>query len=602
MNEHQIILFCGIPLAAGIISLPLKNQLMLSRAIGVASFASLLALALVLIVRITPDAQIIVSQGGAWAAPFGISLVFDSLSGLLIAAAAAVALGAYVHSFKAIDPYTERRYFHPLMQLLIFGVNLSFLTGDLFNLFVAFEIMLMASYGLMVVGGAPQQLAQAYKYILLNVLASTLFLMAAGMTYGMLGTLNLADLARILRSQEAPPGFNVLAVTFLLVFGLKGAFFPFWFWLPDTYYTMPISVAGLFGGLLTKVGVYAVVRTFPLVFAATPDSARIIQPLIAVAAAFTMFLAVLGAVSQHNVRRILSIHVISQVGYMVFGIAIGVGVAAGTSVDVAKWALAGCVFYMIQHMVVKCALFLCCGVMEKHAGTDDLDHLGGLLRRDVWLGVLFFVAAMSLVGLPPLSGFFGKMVIIREGWHDYWWLSVLGLLTGALTLLSMLKIWSYGYWNPVKAPQLTTPRRVKRDSRSCYAGIGFLVVAALFLGFGAGPVYQVALNAGRQSSDPLARDYITAVLGESAFLSIERQRKAQARPDLAATGRLDDSSARSPLAPPTSNAERSEPRFGPLTASAPRSGLRVGAQAAPPGESVFLRLPRRASSQEDPTP
>lgn len=537
MTDHRIILLCVIPLVAGLISIALINRKAMSRLVGILSYTMMLGLSLSLLLKIAgaeDSESILVSQMGGWSAPFGISIVFDSLSGLLICAAATVGLGAYVHSFSVLSPVTERRYYHPLMQFLMLGVNLSFLTGDLFNLFVAFEIMLMASYALLTIGGSKAQLTQAYKYILLNVLASTIFLMAAGMVYGMFGTLNIADLARIVAEIEAddsrqlPAGFKSLAVLFLLVFGLKGAFFPLWFWLPDTYYTVPISIAGLFGGLLTKVGVYTVARLFPLIFASDGTSttladgtmlggtSSIIQTILIVAAAFTMFLAVLGAVSQHHVRRILSVHVISQVGYMVFGIAVMTGSA-----------LAGCAFYMIQHMVVKCALFLCCGVMEKHAGTDDLDKLGGLLKRDWFLGVLFFIAAMSLVGLPPLSGFFGKMVIIREGFgNGMWYLGIIGLVTGAITLLSMLKIWSYGYWNPPGSSEKTHPpteKRVASVKASCkpaYAAILMLVVCALFLGLGAEAIYKVANKAGEQLENP--QHYITAVLGEDAYAEVDR--------------------------------------------------------------------------------
>lgn len=524
MNTNLIILLCVIPLVAGVLNVFLINHRAASRCVGIASFVLVLGLALKFLLYTAPLTgadSVLVSQMGGWRAPFGITMVFDSLSGLLIAAAATVALGSYIHSFSTLDPAVERRYYHPLMQLLLFGVNMSFMTGDLFNLFVAFEVMLMASYSLLVIGTGFKQMRQAYKYVLLNVLASTIFLMAAGMVYGMFGTLNIADLARIVAEIEADPsrslpaGFTALAVMFLLVFGLKGAFFPLWFWLPDTYYTIPIAVAGLFGGLLTKVGVYTVARLFPLIFASNGEVGGIsqtIQVILIVSAAFTMFLAVLGAVSQHEVRRILSIHVISQVGYMVFGIAVMSGNA-----------LAGCAFYMIQHMVVKCALFLCCGVMEKHTGTDDLDKLGGLLKRDWKLGVLFFIAAMSLVGLPPLSGFFGKMVIIRSGFGEgFWYLGIIGLVTGALTLLSMLKIWSYGYWNPVPGngyPAKTEPKAVIAGNRSAYFGIAMLVLAALFLGFGAEPVYTVAFKAGEQLENPEA--YITAVLGEEAYATTQ---------------------------------------------------------------------------------
>jgi multicomponent Na+:H+ antiporter subunit D len=518
-----IALLCLTPLIAGLVCIALVTRPKLSRAVGTAALGGTLIASVLLIFRIQ-DGAVLVTQLGGWPAPYGITLVFDSLSGLLIAAANMVALGSYIHSFSTLDPYVERRYFHPLMMLLMFGVNLSFLTGDLFNLFVAFEVMLMASYALLAIGASRKQMSQAYKYVLLNLLVSAVFVMGAGMAYGMLGTLNIADMARIIAEIQADPdrqmptGFTVLAIMLLMVFGLKGAFFPLWFWLPDTYYTCPISIAGLFGGLLTKVGVYSVARIFPLVFAQAPpidgeptQTRIVVLAILGFSAAFTMFLAVLGAVSQHEIRRILSVHVISQVGYMVFGIAVMSG-----------YALAGCVFYMIQHMVVKSSLFLCCGVIEKHTGTDDLDNLGGVLRRDAWLGVLFFIAAMSLVGLPPLSGFFGKLVIIESGWTaEHWYLAVLGLATGALTLLSMAKIWSYGFWNPPDAPTAMSPATVKASSKSAYAGIVLLVSAALFLGFGAEPVYKVAFNAGDQLENP--KPYIQAVLGGDAAAAYQPQ-------------------------------------------------------------------------------
>jgi len=525
---NSIALLVILPMIAGVVLLTLVNQRRVSRVVGTASFTLNLGLCLYFLMSIRgtgPGGATghLVTQMSGWPAPYGISLVFDAFAGLLLAAAAMVCLASYIHSFSSLDQATERRYYHPLIQFLMMGVNMSFLTGDLFNLFVAFEVMLLSSYCLLSLGASRKQMSQAYKYVLLNLLGSTVFVMAAGMTYGMFGTLNMAELARIVRDAHAagtglPTGFTALGILLLFVFALKGAFFPLWFWLPDTYWTCPVAIAGLFGGLLTKVGVYAVARLFPMVFASGGVSQQVIAPIIAISAAFTMFLAVLGAVSQHNVRRILSVHVISQVGYMVFGIAIGVGASVVLDADLAQAtagaAMAGCAFYMIQHMVVKCSLFLCCGVMEKHAGTDDLDSLGGLLKRDVWLGVLFFIAAMSLVGLPPLSGFFGKLVVIREGFRGgargWWWLSVLGLLTGALTLLSMLKIWSYGFWDPAKAPTVAPPAVVKRGNRSAYFGITMLVVTALFLGFGAELVYDFAWDAGAQLVEPTA--YIEAVL------------------------------------------------------------------------------------------
>lgn len=523
--ENLIILFVAIPMGTGVIGVLLKQRVQIARVLGVLSFLSTSALAVGLLVHLrSHPTGIFVSQMGAWPAPFGISVVFDSLSGLLLAASSLVALGCYVHSFSTVEPTAEKRYFHALVQLLMFGVNLAFLTGDLFNLFVSFEIMLMASYCLLTFGGTRLQMTQAYKYVLLNLIGSTVFVIGAGLVYGMTGTLNFADLALFVAERQAqgralPPGFAALSIALLLVFGLKGAIFPLWFWLPDTYYTCNVSIAGLFAGMLTKVGIYAIARTFPMIFAhGGSDAAKIVMPILAISAAFTMFLGVLGAVSHHNIRRILAVHVISQVGYMVFGLAL-----------MTQIALAGCLFYMIQHMVVKSCLFLCCGIIERHTGTDDLDRSGGLLRRDWYLALVFFIAAMSLVGLPPLSGFFGKLVIVREGWDTRWWLSIFGLLTGALTLLSMLKIWSYCFWSPQAAAIERTPENLpnRGSLRPAYAGATLLVLVALFLGFGAQPVYEIAFRAGRQLADP--DEYIAAVLGPGALDEVAKYRATSAQ-------------------------------------------------------------------------
>lgn len=505
--ESLIALFVVTPLTAGLVTIALVNRPFLSRVVGTASFLVTMATAMFLLSRIRSGPDVLVSQMGGWIAPYGISIVFDHLSGLLLAAASLVAVASYIHSFSSIDPATERRYFHPLIQLMMFGVNLSFLTGDLFNLFVSFEIMLMGSYALLCIGTSKKQLSQAYKYVVLNLLASTVFVMTAGMVYGMLGTLNLADLARIVatRHDDLPVGFTALSVMLLLVFGLKAAIFPLWFWLPDTYYTCPISIAGLFGGLLTKVGVYAVLRTFPLIFAVGP-ARDIVIPLLTVAAGCTMWFGVLGAASHPSVRRILSIQLIAGVGYMIFGIAV-----------FNRLALAGCIFYMVQHMVVQCALFLCCGLMEKHAGTDELKRMGGLMKRDPFLALLFFIAAMSLVGLPPLSGFFGKLALIQAGWDRTWGLTAVALISSVVALLSMLRLWANAFWGP--SSQSTQPIETPNRLNPGYLATTLLVGVAIGIGLGAEPLYQLAFTAADQLVDP--RPYIEAVLEPKGLPSLD---------------------------------------------------------------------------------
>ncbi|HEB60838.1 MAG TPA: Na+/H+ antiporter subunit D [Phycisphaeraceae bacterium] len=519
MNPNLIILFIVIPMATGIITLALRGHLLLQRLIGVSALTINLALALITLIYSYSTDTILVTQMGDWPAPFGISIVVDSLSGLVLVAGAIVSLACYLHAFGTIDRDIEEGFFHPLWHLIMFGIQLSFITGDLFNLFVSFEIMLMASYALLTLGTTRKQITQSYKYVMLNLLASGVFVLGAGLIYSMTGTLNYADLARFVEEHRAsgtplPAAFNAVAVLLLMVFGCKAAIFPLWFWLPDTYYTCPTSIAAFFSGMLTKVGVYALARLYPMIFA-TPFVRHdgVTQQLLLIAAAFTMFLGVLGAVSMHNIRRILAIHVISQVGYMIFGIAL-----------LTQDGIRGCMIYMVQHMVVKSSLFLCSGVVEKYRGTDDLNKLGGLAKQAPWLATLFFIAAMSLVGLPPLSGFFGKYVVIKEGFlTGYWWLSMFGLLTGLLTLLSMLKIFGYAFWSPKPeaAPASIRDKGVKNNPSIAFAYIGIviLVTSALFIGFGAQFVNGPAGRAGDIATNP--HRYIAAVLGEETWQRIE---------------------------------------------------------------------------------
>lgn len=519
LPQHLIILFVVLPMVAGITSVFLHGHKPLQRTAGFAFLSVNLALALLGLLTVCrtqgDHGTILASQMGNWPAPFGITVVLDPLSAIMLSVEAFVCLATYIYCVNQLHDRFSGGFFDPLYHFLMMGVQWSFITGDLFNLFVAFEIMLMASYAMFVLGTTPQQMRQAYKYILLNLIGSTMFVTSAGLLYGQLGTLNMADITRLAMTGQLPKASIPVIAMFLLVFGGKAAIFPVWYWLPDTYHTMPAALGGLFAGLLTKVGAYVLIRVFVMMFGQSPEVTSVVTPIILVSAAVTMFLGVLGAVSMHTVRRILAIHIISQVGYMVMGV--GLGIAAIAHMPLAdqltsrQLAVAGAIFFIIHNMVVKCCLFLCGGLMAEHAGSDDLEKIGGLLRRAPFLAALFLLASLSLAGLPPLSGFFGKWVLIREGLHQgRYWLAGFAVATSLLTLLSMLKIWSYGFWSPPQGQHVTNPQH-SPQTRWGLIGAAMLVAAALSMGLGAQPYFEVTKLAAATLVDP--RPYIVAVLG-----------------------------------------------------------------------------------------
>ncbi len=509
MNQHYIIFFVLVPMAAGILCLFAYRWRQVQRVIGLLALGLDLALGVWALSTIAGGTSVLVSQMGNWPAPFGITIAVDALSALMLTMAAVVCLGVYIYSMGQFDDNHEGAFFHPLFHLLLFGVQWSFVTGDLFNLFVAFEIMLMASYAIFCIGTSTAQIRQAYKYVLLNLFGSTLFVTCAGLLYGQLGTLNMADLTRLALAGELTPGSYPVIVMLLLVFGGKTAIFPLWYWLPDTYHTLPAALGGLFAGLLTKVGAYVMLRVFVMMFGADPHAANLLAPIILLSAGVTMFLGVLGAVSRHSVRGILAIHIISQVGYMLMGI--GLAIAAGVVLENRILAAAGATFFIMHNMVVKCCLFLCGGLMQEHAGSDDLEKIGGLLRRAPWLATLFLIAALSLAGLPPLSGFFGKWALVVGGVRSgHYVVTAFAIMTSILTLLSMLKIWSYGFWSPAQGVHVQRPFRKARVAGGMM-GIGLLVVAALSMGLGAESYFKLCLKAGQTLVQ--RTDYVTAVLG-----------------------------------------------------------------------------------------
>jgi multicomponent Na+:H+ antiporter subunit D len=330
---------------------------------------------------------------------------------------------------------------------LLVGVGGSFATADLFNLYVWFEVMLICSVGLLAIGGRPDQLDATFKYFVLNLFGTLLLLMAVGMVYAVTGHLNYGAIAQAMGS--VPPWVGTLTLTgLLLAFLIKAGAFPLFAWLPASYHTLPAPVLALFAGLLTKVGVYAVLRSMGDVFAPTP--ALLYEALGWIAAA-TMLFGVLGAAYHWDIRRILAFHIVSQIGYILLGIALA-----------SEAGQAATLFYTLHHIVVKANLFLIAAIVWRLTGSYDLRKIGGLYRSRPWLGVLFLVPALSLVGIPPLSGFWAKLLVLQEALAQgrvAW--TVVALLVSVLTLYSMMKIWMEAFWKAHPDPQWQVPAHTR---------------------------------------------------------------------------------------------------------------------------------------------
>ena len=485
-----------VPLLTTILCLLAWKHVVWQRALSVLGSLALLAGSLALLWVVSQDG-IQTAQSGDWPAPYGITLVADLFSAIMVCLAGLMGLSVSVYALGSIDPQREAFGFHPLMQALLLGVCGAFLTGDLFNLYVWFEVMLIASFVLVALGGERAQLEGALKYVTLNLLSSSLFLAAAGIFYSLAGTLNLADLSRVLGDPSHPVLLHAAAMLLFVAFGIKAAVFPLFFWLPASYHTPPVAVSAILAGLLTKVGVYALIRVSTLLFW---DATWFAQTLMLVTAGLTMVTGVLGAASQNEFRRILSFHIISQIGYMVMGLAI-----------FTPLALAGAVFYIVHHIIVKTNLFLIAGIVARIRGSYQLKELGGFYRDWPWLSLLFLIPALSLAGIPPLSGFWAKFALVRAGLEEErYWLVGAALAVGLLTLYSMTKIWAEVFWKATPATTATLDDTTSPPLYLLVAPAVLLAALTVTIGFSAEPLFHLTSQAADQLLNP--QQYVQAVL------------------------------------------------------------------------------------------
>lgn len=507
-----------IPLASAAFALAVPKNRKAQQVITVAALTAVVALSSLFMWYIDLHGTLVM-QGGGWAAPFGISLVVDRLSALMLTVSAVVLLGVLLFSLGQGladgDEETPVSIYYPTYLVLGAGVCNAFIAGDLFNLYVGFEILLVASYVLITLGGTGPRIRAGVTYVVVSLVSSILFLASIGLIYAAAGTVNIAQLT--VRIAELEPNIQLLLnLALLIAFGIKAAVFPLAFWLPDSYPTAPAPVTAVFAGLLTKVGVYAIIRSQTQLF---PESS--IDNVLLVVAALTLIVGILGAISQLDIKRLLSFTLISHIGYLIFGI--GMASSAG---------YAATIFYIAHHIIVQTTLFLAVGLIERQGGSTSLTSLGGMLRTAPVVAVLFFIPMLNLGGIPPFSGFIGKLGLFTAAAEiatpGMYWLMGVGAAVSLLTLYALARAWSLAFWRTkaaaiggVNAPQPQSPEAVvlqgretvmlqqlqdapdaqplqeqRETPRLMIAATTGMVGVSLLLTLFAGPLYSYASRAG----------------------------------------------------------------------------------------------------------
>jgi multicomponent Na+:H+ antiporter subunit D len=483
-----------IPFATFIVLLLKRRSVVFNQTVAIVSALMQLIISL-LIINLVLNEGIQVTQIGNWPAPYGITIVADLFSAIMLVLSGIIALVISIYTVTGLSGDYHKGSFYPLMAVLLMGVNGAFVTGDVFNLYVWFEVMILASFVLLTMGGTRKQMYGGMKYMTMNLVSSMIFLAGIGVLYGQAGTLNMADLAVKVREAGPSSMLSVSAMLFFVAFGIKAALFPFFFWLPASYYTPPVVITALFSGLMTKVGMYSMIRFFTLIFV---HEQEFWQPLILTVGGLTMVIGVLTAASQYDIRRILSFHIISQIGYMVMGL--GLYTVAG---------VAGAIYFVAHNIITKTNTFLAAGIVNHIKGTFDLKALGGLYKSYPFIALLMFIPAMGLAGIPPLSGFFGKLLLIIAGIEsEQYLITGVAVWVSLITLFSMIKIWNEGFWK--KQPEKVAVTKGARVPFTMVLPVIILALLTIIMGVFAEPFIHISTQAGEQLVNPT--EYIQAVL------------------------------------------------------------------------------------------
>lgn len=490
-----IVLPVIVPLISVLFMIILRNSLIASRTINVVSSFVVFLITIILFLNVD-NQKILVFSFGGWFAPIGIVFAMDMFSAIMILITGFMSFCISIYFLSMIDSEREKFGFYIFFQVMIAGVCGVFLTGDIFNLFVWFELMLISSFVLIVLGNERCQLEGAIKYVALNLIASFIFLIGIALLYGVTGTLNFADLSQkiffIINSPEKEINsvietralINAISMLFFVSFGIKAAIFPLFFWLPASYHTPPIAVTAIFSALLTKAGIFSMIRVFTVIF---HFDLNFMSTLMIIIAGFTMVTGVLGAFAQTDIRRILSFHIISQIGYILMGLGI-----------YTEYSITGAVFFMLHIILTKTVLFMISGWIYVKFKTYCIDNISDIYKTMPFVSILFLISAGSLAGIPPLPGFWAKFIIIKAGFESQnYIISIVAILVSLMTLFSMLKIWNNCFWKETDShSEAVAKTQFTGLKLSMILPILIIITAILIISFYPETMYYYSQKAG----------------------------------------------------------------------------------------------------------
>jgi multicomponent Na+:H+ antiporter subunit D len=496
-SDYYLVFPVALPLFFGAVCLAFYGHRKLQYLLGYVTFITLCFTNFSLLLDILDNGPASMVMG-QWLPPFGIAFTADAMGALFALTTSVIALLVFIYSMKEIDEETQARGFVPLYLILISGVSGAFLTGDIFNLYVWFEVLLISSFGLIVLGGRPVQIDGAVKYAVLNLVATTIFLIAVAYVYGLFGTLNMADIIRKIPFVPSEAPLFTIVLLFIVAFAMKAAAFPLNFWLPASYHTPNILVSAIFAGLLTKVGVYALLRIATMLFS---DAYGTVYPFMLTIGVFTAVLGALGTLAQSDIRKALNYTVISGVGIMLIGIGIG-----------SETAYSATIMYAVHSMIVMTALYIMAGQIGRIGQTFSMNAIAGkgLFSTYSKFSVLFFLLVLAVSGLPPLSGFWPKAMLIQASLaEDLPWATYSIIASSFVTLIAFGRIWSFFFWNS----ESNKPSAVDVEglSKRVVIPLSAFVAITFLIGIYLEPLASISQAAAQSIVQPEA--YVNSVFG-----------------------------------------------------------------------------------------